>query len=56
MNMITTCLISGISIHVPREGHDAATNAANSAAAAISIHVPREGHDLSVFKWRVPEN
>ena len=34
-----------ISIHVPREGHDAGDITAPIAFFAISIHVPREGHD-----------
>ncbi len=33
-----------ISIHVPREGHDAKPRPARGAKN-ISIHVPREGHD-----------
>ena len=33
-----------ISIHVPREGHDAPT-AGRRVLGCISIHVPREGHD-----------
>ena len=33
-----------ISIHVPREGHDA-DKLGKLVDAAISIHVPREGHD-----------
>ena len=36
----------GISIHVPREGHDAKPVAWVFGVAVISIHVPREGHDL----------
>ena len=34
-----------ISIHVPREGHDAAGQADRAGDDQISIHVPREGHD-----------
>ena len=34
-----------ISIHVPREGHDADTYHDNYLSFGISIHVPREGHD-----------
>ena len=34
-----------ISIHVPREGHDAAPPPAARPRSDISIHVPREGHD-----------
>ena len=33
-----------ISIHVPREGHDALAEF-SGGAMVISIHVPREGHD-----------
>ena len=33
-----------ISIHVPREGHDAGCHG-SCGAYKISIHVPREGHD-----------
>ena len=36
-----------ISIHVPREGHDANYIAMLNKALNISIHVPREGHDAS---------
>ena len=36
--------VQNISIHVPREGHDAGDIEVN-CPAAISIHVPREGHD-----------
>ena len=36
-----------ISIHVPREGHDADGRSVDSVWM-ISIHVPREGHDASV--------
>ena len=45
---INTFLTGGvylISIHVPREGHDAGDITAPIAFFAISIHVPREGHD-----------
>ena len=35
-----------ISIHVPREGHDANTDKRERLIKDISIHVPREGHDL----------
>ena len=35
----------GISIHVPREGHDGNGHYHAEAYRAISIHVPREGHD-----------
>ena len=35
-----------ISIHVPREGHDADTYHDNYLRFGISIHVPREGHDV----------
>ena len=38
----------GISIHVPREGHDALCSS-EAITMAISIHVPREGHD----SWRL---
>ena len=34
----------GISIHVPREGHDDNLWGVYQGGA-ISIHVPREGHD-----------
>ena len=34
-----------ISIHVPREGHDAMAGLPKGINADISIHVPREGHD-----------
>ncbi len=37
--------VSFISIHVPREGHDAAKSHNVSQKVLISIHVPREGHD-----------
>ena len=36
-----------ISIHVPREGHDASGFNTFLRAICISIHVPREGHDLN---------
>ena len=36
-----------ISIHVPREGHDAELGH-HVRISIISIHVPREGHDLAV--------
>ena len=36
---------SNISIHVPREGHDASELISSFALNDISIHVPREGHD-----------
>ena len=36
-----------ISIHVPREGHDAYLCLYDFKPVAISIHVPREGHDLN---------
>ena len=36
----------GISIHVPREGHDTVT-LNGLAGQIISIHVPREGHDVT---------
>ena len=36
-----------ISIHVPREGHDAA-DTGTTGHQGISIHVPREGHDVTV--------
>ena len=36
---------TGISIHVPREGHDIAMNLLKEMIFNISIHVPREGHD-----------
>ena len=39
-----TISIDFISIHVPREGHDAAETRLERDAR-ISIHVPREGHD-----------
>ena len=35
-----------ISIHVPREGHDAQL-AHSVCGRDISIHVPREGHDTA---------
>ena len=35
-----------ISIHVPREGHDAEASDAIAQSSGISIHVPREGHDF----------
>ena len=38
---------TGISIHVPREGHDAADTGA-AGHQRISIHVPREGHDIAM--------
>jgi len=34
-----------ISIHVPREGHDAMRPVLDIVEVLISIHVPREGHD-----------
>ena len=34
----------GISIHVPREGHDGLLSVGR-VSCGISIHVPREGHD-----------
>ena len=37
-----------ISIHVPREGHDAYQLGAIKGDLTISIHVPREGHDAPV--------
>ena len=37
-------LASGISIHVPREGHDPLFKG-DLICGTISIHVPREGHD-----------
>ena len=40
-----TSTIGAISIHVPREGHDARTHTRESVNLIISIHVPREGHD-----------
>ena len=36
---------AGISIHVPREGHDRADELLRQQYLSISIHVPREGHD-----------
>ena len=39
---------SRISIHVPREGHDAG-HAARDLHGPISIHVPREGHDAAQY-------
>ena len=38
-------MVSQISIHVPREGHDAPRRANAAKTVLISIHVPREGHD-----------
>ena len=38
-----------ISIHVPREGHDASPPIPGRRDIKISIHVPREGHDGG--KW-----
>ena len=38
--------ITHISIHVPREGHDAFT-CIKYKVFDISIHVPREGHDTA---------
>ena len=35
-----------ISIHVPREGHDALYVSMVDLFVPISIHVPREGHDV----------
>ena len=35
----------GISIHVPREGHDQFNEENEKRFKKISIHVPREGHD-----------
>ena len=35
----------GISIHVPREGHDLVVLVQPRGELVISIHVPREGHD-----------
>ena len=35
-----------ISIHVPREGHDAYSSSLSVSGVHISIHVPREGHDM----------
>mgnify|MGYP003279298578 FL=1 len=43
---ILNAVSQGISIHVPREGHDGRTRPCRHSAAAISIHVPREGHDV----------
>ena len=41
---------SGISIHVPRTGHDAGVQILLAQQGLISIHVPRTGHDyLSLF-------
>ena len=37
-------MVSQISIHVPREGHDI-TKYSKVTQSSISIHVPREGHD-----------
>ena len=37
-----------ISIHVPREGHDASCRS-NRRQDQISIHVPREGHDFTLL-------
>ena len=37
--------IGGISIHVPREGHDYYPSKSFDQVSRISIHVPREGHD-----------
>ena len=37
--------INPISIHVPREGHDAVALIMPAIGLTISIHVPREGHD-----------
>ena len=42
-----------ISIHVPREGHDAVTTGDFARMAIISIHVPREGHDHCRVKRRM---
>ena len=39
--------LQGISIHVPREGHDVAAGF-EEGQHQISIHVPREGHDLEL--------
>ncbi len=38
----------GISIHVPREGHDVAARLKVPGSFQISIHVPREGHDQNI--------
>ena len=38
----------GISIHVPREGHDSTIDNIDRERRYISIHVPREGHDCGL--------
>ena len=42
---ICSRLFEGISIHVPREGHDLVFLLTLLRLSSISIHVPREGHD-----------
>ena len=37
--------VVNISIHAPREGGDAGSDASVTAANIISIHAPREGGD-----------
>ena len=43
-------VVAGISIHVPREGHDLRLDHGECRECRISIHVPREGHDS--WTWR----
>ena len=40
-------MMSGISIHAPREGRDA-PEPAESVSVEISIHAPREGRDTNL--------
>ena len=41
----------GLSIHVPREGHDLHDRASARRVHELSIHVPREGHDNNRYQW-----
>ena len=49
MGRLPAAAVGGISIHVPREGHDGVVRG-DHAKSRISIHVPREGHDFSSNK------
>ena len=46
-------MLHGISIHVPREGHDLYVNNIEQKILKISIHVPREGHDVESLHGRL---
>ena len=47
LGVIHAVVLKIISIHVPREGHDAFTACVMVKSDDISIHVPREGHDMA---------